>query len=54
MFSDKLSPVFKELRVTRMIDRKANVLVYLIWSTKLIEGSPMNSVTAVPLYDGAR
>ena len=36
VFSDKLSPLFKELRVSRMIDRKANVLVYLIWSTKLI------------------
>ncbi|MEJ0068447.1 MAG: CreA family protein [Pseudomonadota bacterium] len=54
VFSDKLSPLFKELRVTRMVDRKANVLVYLIWSTKLIDGSPMNSVTAVPLYAGAR
>jgi len=54
VFTDKLSPLFKELRVTRMVDRKANVLVYLIWSTKLIDGSPMNSVTAVPLYAGAR
>jgi CreA protein len=54
VFSDRLSPLFKELRVTRMVDRKANVLVYLIWSTKLIDGSPMNSVSAVPLYAGAR
>lgn len=54
VFSDRLSPLFKELRVTRMVDRKANVIVYLIWSTKLIDGSPMNSVTAVPLYAGAR
>jgi CreA protein len=54
VFSDRLSPLFKELRVTRMVDRKANVLVYLIWSTKLIDGSPMNSVTAVPLFAGAR
>ena len=54
VFSDKLSPLFKELRVTRMVDRSADVLVYLIWSTKLIDGSPMNAVTAVPLYAGAR
>jgi CreA protein len=54
VFSDRLSPLFKELRVTRMVDRKADVLVYLIWSTKLIDGSPMNSVTAVPLYAGTR
>jgi CreA protein len=30
-----------------MIDAKRNVLVYLTYSDKLIEGSPQNSVTAV-------
>ena len=32
-----------------MVDRKRNVLVYLTYSDKLIDGSPQNSVTAVPL-----
>ena len=54
VFTDRLSPLFKELRVTRMVDRKANVLVYLIWSTKLVDGSPMNSVAAVPVMPWAQ
>jgi CreA protein len=41
--------VFKKLRVVRMVDRKRNVLVYLTYSDRLIDGSPQNSVTAVPL-----
>lgn len=49
MFSERISLVFKKLRVVRMVDRKRNVLVYLTYSDRLIEGSPQNSVTAVPL-----
>ena len=49
MFSERISLVFKKLRVVRMVDRKRNVLVYLTYSDRLIDGSPQNSVTAVPL-----
>lgn len=49
MFSERISPLFKKLRVVRIVDRKRNVLVYLTYSDKLIDGSPQNSVTAVPL-----
>lgn len=49
MFSERISVVFKKLRVVRMVDRKRNVLVYLTYSDRLIDGSPQNSVTAVPL-----
>lgn len=49
MFSERISVVFKKLRVVRMLDRKRNVLVYLTYSDRLIDGSPQNSVTAVPL-----
>jgi CreA protein len=49
MFSERMSLVFKKLRVVRMLDRKRNVLVYLTYSDRLIEGSPQNSVTAVAL-----
>ena len=49
MFNERMSILFKKLRVVRMVDRKRNVLVYLTYSDKLIEGSPQNSVTAVPL-----
>jgi CreA protein len=42
---------FKEIRVSRIIDRERNVLVYLVWSTQALSkgGSPYNSVSAVPL-----
>ena len=49
MFNERISAVFKRLRVVRMVDRKRNVLVYLTYSDRLIDGSPQNSVTAVPL-----
>ena len=49
MFSERISLVFKKLRVVRMIDRKRNTLVYLTYSDRVIEGSPQNSVTAVPV-----
>ena len=47
MFSERISLVFKKLRVVRMVDAKRNALVYLTYSDKLIDGSPQNSVTAV-------
>jgi CreA protein len=49
MFSERISLVFKKLRVVRMIDRKRNTLVYLTYSERVIEGSPQNSVTAVAI-----
>ena len=47
MFTERISLIFKKLRVVRMIDAKRNVLVYLTYSDRVIEGSPQNSVTAV-------
>ena len=47
MFSERISLVFKRLRVVRMVDAKRNALVYLTYSDRLIDGSPQNSVTAV-------
>lgn len=52
VFSERLSVLFKRLQVVRMVDAKRNVLVYLTYSDKLIDGSPKNSVTAVAV-DGA-
>ena len=49
MFSERISLIFKKLRVVRMVDRKRNVLVYLTYSDRLIEGSPKNSVSVVPV-----
>ena len=49
MFSERISLIFKKLRVVRMVDIKRNTLVYLTYSDRVIEGSPQNSVTAVPV-----
>jgi CreA protein len=47
IFTERISLVFKKIRVVRMIDKKRNALVYLTYSDRLIEGSPQNSVTAI-------
>ncbi|WP_085316895.1 CreA family protein [Derxia lacustris] len=47
VFDQRLSILFKRLRVVRMADPKRNALVYLTYSDKLIDGSPKNSITAV-------
>jgi CreA protein len=49
VFRQSSSPLFKALTVTRIVDAEKQVLVYLITSTKLVDGSPFNSVTAVPV-----
>jgi CreA protein len=49
VFNERISLVFKRLRVVRMVDEKRHTLVYLTYSDKLIDGSPQNSVTAVPV-----
>jgi len=49
IFSERQSIMFKRLRVVRMVDVKRNTLIYLSYSDRLIEGSPQNSVTAVPV-----
>lgn len=49
VFHERMSVLFKRLRVVRMVDPARNTLVYLTYSDKLIDGSPQNSVTAVPV-----
>ena len=49
VFSQSASILFKKVRIVRMADVKRNTLVYLVYSDKLIEGSPQNNVTAVPV-----
>ncbi|MBB1073699.1 CreA family protein [Rhodoferax sp. 4810] len=49
VFNARSSFLFKHVRVVRMVDVKRNTLVYLVYSDKIIEGSPKNSVTAVPV-----
>lgn len=49
VFTERTSILFKKVRVVRTIDQKRQTLVYLIYSDKLIDGSPQNSITAVPV-----
>ena len=49
VFSERMSLLFKRLRIVRMVDAPRNTLVYLTYSDKLVDGSPQNSVTAVPV-----
>jgi len=49
MFTERISLVFKKMRIVRMVDAKRNVLVYLSYSDRVIEGSPQNSVSVVPV-----
>jgi CreA protein len=48
-FSQKTSILFKSTNVTRVIDRKRNTLVYLAISDKIIDGSPQNAISSVPI-----
>ncbi len=49
MFRQRRSLMFKKMQIVRGCDAKRNVLVYLVYSDKLIEGSPKNSTSTVPL-----
>lgn len=49
MFSKRRSLFFKRVQIVRGCDARRNVLVYLIYTDKLIEGSPENSVSTVPI-----
>ena len=49
VFTERASVFFKHVRVVRMVDARRNALVYLVYSDRLVEGSPKNSVTAVPV-----
>jgi CreA protein len=49
VFTERRSLVFKRMRIVRGCDAKRNVLVYLVYSDRPIEGSPKNSTSTVPI-----
>jgi CreA protein len=49
VFTEKTSIIFKATRIYRVLDKKHNTLVYLAVSSKIISGSPFNSVSSVPI-----
>jgi len=53
-FSERTSVFFKATRIYRMPDLKHNTLVYLAISSKLIDGSPANAISTVPVMPWGR
>ncbi|MGC2855962.1 CreA family protein [Novispirillum sp. DQ9] len=49
VFSERRSLLFKRLQVVRFFDEKRKVLIYLVYSDKVIEGSPKNAISSVPV-----
>ena len=46
---ERRSLIFKKMQIVRGCDVKRNVLVYMVYSDRLIEGSPKNSTSSVPI-----
>ncbi|MBE0462551.1 MAG: CreA family protein [Halomonadaceae bacterium] len=51
VFTQRRSALFKNMRVVRMHDAETETFVYLTYSTKLVDGSPKNAITAVHYGD---
>jgi len=49
MISERRSLLFKQMHIARGCDTKRNMLVYMVYSDKLVEGSPENSTATVPI-----
>ncbi len=49
VFTERRSLIFKKLQVVRFFDKKRNTLIYLVYSDKVIEGSPKNSISTIPI-----
>ena len=49
VFKERTSLVFKSMQVVRFFDEPRNALVYLVYTDRVIEGSPQNAVTAIPI-----
>lgn len=51
VFDERRSLLFKTLQVVRFFDRERQVLVYVAYSDRVIEGSPKNSISTVPIMN---
>ena len=49
VYRKRRSLFFKKMQIVRGCDAKRNVLVYLVYSDRIIEGSPQNSTSTVPI-----
>ncbi len=49
VFRERRSLIFKKMQVVRGCDVKRNILVYMVYTDRLIDGSPKNSTSTVPI-----
>jgi CreA protein len=49
VYSERTSVFFKHTRVFRVVDKKRNTLIYMAISDKIVEGSPQNAISSVPI-----
>ena len=49
VFSARASAILKSTQVIRFLDRKRVALVYLTYSDRIVDGSPDNSISVVPI-----
>ncbi|MDD1612112.1 MAG: CreA family protein, partial [Methylococcaceae bacterium] len=49
VFKKRTSLVFKSMQVVRFYDKNRNTLVYMVYSDRVLKGSPKNSIAAVPI-----
>lgn len=54
VFAENRSILFKKLQVVRFYDEKRNTLIYLSYSDKLVDGSPENSISTIPVMPWTR
>lgn len=49
VFRERRSLIWKKMQIVRGCDAKRNVLIYMVYTDKLIDGSPKNSTSSVPI-----
>jgi CreA protein len=49
VFRERRSLLFKKMQIVRGCDPKRNILIYMVYTDKLVEGSPKNSTSSVPI-----
>jgi CreA protein len=49
VFKKRTSLIFKSMQVVRFYDKNRNTLVYMVYSDRVLKGSPKNSISAVPI-----
>jgi len=54
VYSAKTSIFFKSTRIYRIVDKPHNTLVYVAISTKIVNGSPANAISTVPIMQWPR